>query len=233
MRLGLLKGSSVYVKVEDDKKKLSFTGVVGPMSNGNAKGECGQIIMSFKEFDERGYCTIPDIAPAPGWTHTAIKRLFELWDRWHLNDMRPNCPHQIGAEWDTRKKIDVVTYKLTDEARTMRDSAEERAVMAAKSGVVCELTPVERALLDVDKYETFKRPPDADSPLSGMLEVDKRENKTAGWVTQEEHPEGLLSKACPVCGYKYGNQWMFEAVPASVIEELNAFPPSDATPAWI
>lgn len=44
------------------------------------------------------------------------------------------------------------------------------------------------------------------------------------WVTQSEHPEGMLSKPCEVCGYKYGSAWLHEDVPASVIEWLKALP---------
>ena len=34
-----------------------------------------------------------------------VKRLVEIWKRWHLNDLRPGCIHQEkpirGKEWDT------------------------------------------------------------------------------------------------------------------------------------
>lgn len=53
------------------------------------------------------------------------------------------------------------------------------------------------------------------------------------WVTQKEHPEGLLARPCPVCGYKYGTSWVFESIPNEVIEYLNSLPESKITPAWI
>lgn len=31
--------------------------------------------------------------PAPGWTLAEIAELGEIWDRWHLNDMRAACAH--------------------------------------------------------------------------------------------------------------------------------------------
>lgn len=46
------------------------------------------------------------------------------------------------------------------------------------------------------------------------------EHKDAGWVRQDEHPDGVLGKACDVCGYKYGHAWMHEEIPTSVVEEL-------------
>jgi hypothetical protein len=34
------------------------------------------------------------VTPALGITQQDIKRLRRTWERWHLNDMRPNCDHQ-------------------------------------------------------------------------------------------------------------------------------------------
>jgi hypothetical protein len=42
------------------------------------------------------------------------------------------------------------------------------------------------------------------------------------WVTRAEHPEGLLSHPCPVCGYKYGSAWLYEELPADVRATLVA-----------
>lgn len=53
------------------------------------------------------------------------------------------------------------------------------------------------------------------------------------WVTQKEHPDGLLSRPCPVCGYKYGSAWLFEAVPSGIINYLNDLPESKLNPAWV
>lgn len=53
------------------------------------------------------------------------------------------------------------------------------------------------------------------------------------WVSQSEHPDGLLSKPCPVCGYKYGSAWLKEAVPDEVIEFLAGLPDTDKKPAWV
>ena len=32
--------------------------------------------------------------------------------------------------------------------------------------------------------------------------------KTLGWLNDNEHPEEILSKPCPVCGYKYCSAWL-------------------------
>lgn len=40
------------------------------------------------------------------------------------------------------------------------------------------------------------------------------ETKALGWLKESEHPDGLLAKACPVCGYKYGTSWVYFPIPA-------------------
>ncbi|KKK83807.1 hypothetical protein LCGC14_2789720, partial [marine sediment metagenome] len=40
------------------------------------------------------------------------------------------------------------------------------------------------------------------------------------WITRKEHPFGLLSYPCPVCGYKYGSAWLYEPLPQDVIDFL-------------
>lgn len=44
-----------------------------------------------------------------------------------------------------------------------------------------------------------------------------------GWVRPDEHPDGLLTKPCPVCGYKYGSAWLTEDLPESVREWFERF----------
>jgi hypothetical protein len=65
------------------------------------------------------------------------------------------------------------------------------------------------------------------------LWAHQTEQKAAGWVDYREHPDGLLSRPCPVCGYKYGSAWLYEEIPADVIAWLQALPDTDRKPAWI
>ena len=44
---------------------------------------------------------------------------------------------------------------------------------------------------------------------------------------------GILLKPCPVCGYKYGSAWLFEEIPADVLEYLDSLPAATRIPAWI
>lgn len=62
----------VFVDVKWDGKRLSFQ---------------GQVI----EFGKQGAVTVGQITEDVAKVHP---RLAELWERWHLNDMRAGCVHQ-------------------------------------------------------------------------------------------------------------------------------------------
>lgn len=232
VRVGRTTEGNAFAKIEYKAGRLSISGAIGPMANGGARGSCGQWNMSFKECDDRGHLTVADIVPGTGWTAADVLRFLLEWDRWHLNDMRPGCEHQKGANWNAAEKIELVHYSLNSEGHALRRAAEKEATDAAREGRAANLTDTGRALLG-DWWKDRFSPPDADSPLSGLYEVKKRETKTAGWVRFDEHPRGLLSKPCPVCGYKYGSAWNREAVPEDVLQFLAGLPDTDITPAWV
>ena len=82
-----------------------------------------------------------------------------------------------------------------------------------------------------------ERPIDPTKPLSvyGKHFEGQRQDSwnMLGWVRPDEHPEGLLTKPCEVCGYKYGSAWLNEPVPQDVLDWLFALPPTTKEPAWV
>lgn len=36
---------------------------------------------------------------APGWTYKRVLKLCNIWERWHLNGLRPGCEHQRALGW--------------------------------------------------------------------------------------------------------------------------------------
>lgn len=84
VRIGRGNNGSVYCKIVYTHGKLSITGVEGPQRNGDCWGSCGQIIMH--EWDIQEF--------APGWTPELMQQFREVWDQWHLNDMRAGSPNQ-------------------------------------------------------------------------------------------------------------------------------------------
>ena len=81
---------NVFCTIEFDGTKLSITGVVGPRSNGYAV-ECGQIsILELVQHEAKF---------RNGWSMRKSMTLANIWDKWHLNDMRPGCEHQREMHW--------------------------------------------------------------------------------------------------------------------------------------
>jgi len=74
----------LFVKVEYKGGRLSITGVVGPMKNGDARGSCGQIVDHIDEI----------VTFAPGWSDADAELFAKVWRRWHLNDMRAGSSAQ-------------------------------------------------------------------------------------------------------------------------------------------
>ena len=83
--VGITRDSGrLYAKVQFKDGKLTITGVEGPLPNGNARGSCGQIVMS--EWDITDY--------ALGWSPELVQEFREVWNRWHLNDLKAGSPAQ-------------------------------------------------------------------------------------------------------------------------------------------
>lgn len=88
VKLGTTKTSggrwvSILVNIRYKDKRLSITG--------NAVGiGYGQI------FD-----SIQPVRYAPGINLLIVRRLQQIWEDWHLNDMRSGCEHQREQRWDT------------------------------------------------------------------------------------------------------------------------------------
>jgi hypothetical protein len=140
-----------FVKIEFNDGTLSIRGVGGPKKYVNWLGSVGQYT------DEIRFGK-----PTGEWTDEMLKKLCDIWDDWHRNDLRPYCKHQKELGW--------------------RELAMKEVTL-----------PVEK--------------------------------KTLGWLRPEEHPDGILCKPCPVCGYRYGTAWKTEKVPRAVIDWLFALPP--------
>ena len=210
-------------------ERLSISGVEGPKANGDARGSCGQILDHLVTGWDGEPCAWTFEA---GWSAELLAEFVRVWERWHLNDMRAGCEHQ--REHDVGRTVEVVSYGLTPAAYHLRLATRERITTAALKGELIELTATERALAELDTwFRDLHATPDADSPLSGCYEVKKREQKAVGWVTQNEHPEGMLSRPCDVCGYKYGSAWLKEEVPAEVLAFLQSLLESTIKPAWV
>lgn len=222
---------NAYVEIEYKDGRLSLHGVIGPMSNGDCRGSAGQC-------DEE----ISKGVPTEDWTKEMLEKLCDIWDKWHLNDMRPYCQHQKELGWreQASEEITLYHYNLTTEAFNAKKSAENEALKALREGRVFEPTK-EQVLFaslayGLDIYEELS------GELAQYYKPDKplyagdhgfTETKTRGWVRYDESDKGILCKPCPVCGYKYGTSWLKEDVPQEIIDWLFALPTTKTTPAWV
>lgn len=84
VHIGRGNAGEVFCKIKLSNGRLSITGVEGPLRDGDCKGACGQIVML--EWRMSNYAT--------GWNAELVTRFREVWERWHLNDMRAGSPAQ-------------------------------------------------------------------------------------------------------------------------------------------
>jgi len=145
----------VFVSIKFDGERLSLTGVEGPKANGDARGGCGQIHMSWT--DEY----LEELASGD-LDRRQVRKLRDVWKRWHLNDLRAGTPAQ----------------------------------MEHMRGLTFPGYPV-------DHYT---------------------------WTKDELTSAGLQPD--PETGYSYGSAWLFEEVPAEVIDWLASLPVSSVPYHW-
>lgn len=218
-----------YARIKYKDGRLSIVGVIGPKSDGNSYGSCGQ-------------CTeeIRSGKPTKEWNRKMLDKFCDIWDEWHLNDMRPYCSHQKELGWREEAAEDIVTYhyRLTDKAAALKRQAEDAAVKALKDGTPFYPT-MEQTLYAKLDYEVDLVGKEISSPYyepkKPLYSGDSgyKTTKRKGWTRFEDSDLGLLGKPCPVCGYEYGSSWLKEDVPEEVISWLFNLPETQKEPAWI
>lgn len=221
-----------FVKIEFDKdSNLSISGVIAPTTGGNCLGSYGQCLEEIRNGEPKGE-----------WTKDMLDHLCDIWDRWHLNDMRAFCQHQKVFNWDklARKEVTLYHYKLRNESLKKQEEAKKAAIAALKAGET--FTPTKEQVEYANLSYSITVPDEIGEDMAVYYEPKKAsytgdqgptETKTLGWLREEEHPDGILGKACPVCGYRYGSSWLREEVPEDVIEFLQKIPETKVRPAWV
>lgn len=169
------------------------------------------------------YCGGQCLDTIAEYIHTPLfEELYKYWKLYHLNGMRPDCEHQEALGWREKatEKATLYTFKLTPETMQKMRELEGMAVEAAKRGEPFKTSIKERFILDL-KYSITT--PDAALPenMANFYKLAKTEEKTLGWLRENEHPDGILCKPCPVCGYKYGTAWRHRDIPADVLARIH------------
>ena len=222
--------AQAYAKIEYADGRLSICGVIGPKRNGDCKGASGQCV------DE-----IRSGRPGAGWNEEMLQKFCEIWDEWHLNDMRAYCRHMKELGWveQTQEKVRITKWNVTREVRDKARDAEKRAVECLKSGEAFIPTPEETMYVNAGYGATTyndelpEHPEFYEFRERDCLGHPNVEYRTRGWIRHKEHELGFLGRKCPVCGYEYGSAWIKEDVPREVVDWLFALPDARKRPAWV
>ena len=160
---------------------------------------------------------------APYMDSPIFSEIFRLWKAYHLNDMHPECEHQHAAGWDklASKKVTLYHWRMTRAAITEQDNAKKAALSALTAGETFTPTTEQTFFAGLSySLTTWTETPPAElakyyEPKKPLYpgDIGHTETKALGWLKESEHPDGLLSKACPVCGYKYGTSWVYFPIP--------------------
>lgn len=147
-------------------------------------------------------------------------RMVEIWSKYHLNDMHPECEHQRELGWreTAATSVDYSEYWLAD--------AYMKRQTAIKDSALARLVKIGSVTLDPDAQLVLSLPFSTRNPgkySPDMYKLHKAETKTLGWLKETEHESGLLCKPCPVCGYEYGSAWKYMPIPADIIEEIKSW----------
>lgn len=144
-----------------------------------------------------------------------FKVIYRLWKLYHLNDMHPECEHQAEFGWLKRakEKVKIYTFNMTTEAISAQNKLEHEILDAAKVGKPRYTTTEEQILLGLS-YTKKSHEENLNELVAKYYKLTNIELKALGWLSEKEHPDGILGRACPTCGYKYGTKWVYRPIPA-------------------
>jgi hypothetical protein len=169
-----------------------------------------------------------------------LLQMIEYWKEWHLNDARAWCIHQ--KNWNRSKKLEIVnirvnTWKMKDkELAKLFDVLKYNPKNKHEFNVLrmnlnnLPTSPIGKMIKKVKlmQLKNMKYEPEGFEKSwfdNGVIEY-KTEEKIANWTYPYEHPDGILCKECPECGYKYGTNWLIEYLPQEVIDFFVTLPAS-------
>ena len=137
-------------------------------------------------------------------------RIYAMWQKYHLNDMHPECEHQRELGWpeEAHRSTFVYTYILNSDTLRKRYKIKSSVMERIKKGETGSLSGSDRDLLNL-KYEIKTWEGCLPEDIASYYILYKIDKKTLGWLKPEEHPDGLLCRPCPVCGYRYGTAWKY------------------------
>lgn len=224
--VGKMNKYNAFAEIKYSKDgSLSIVGVIGPRSNGDCFGSCGQCVDDIRKG-----------TPTSKWNKEMLQKFCDVWDEWHLNDMRAYCSHmkELGWSEQTDEFVEVKKWDLKKEAWDKRRAAERKAIEYLKAGKTFTPTAEEVKYVNLElSVKTYNGEGLSNPELYEFKGKSNIENVRRGWLSVKDTHYGFLGKSCPVCGYKYGSSWLKEEVPEDVLAFLESLPESKIKPAWI
>lgn len=228
-----------YIKIEYTDNKLSITGVMGPASNGDYKGHAGQCIDTICDLDNDYYNT----RPTKDFTESDLEKLVDIWNEYHLNDMKPYDVEMKKLGWDkiAEKEIYKIKLILNTETWKLQDKIKNRCMKSLKETGSATISEKEKEILNLKRSKSIYSYDKDNFDIPKYYEIDKDivtkkpeiEKTTLGWIYPEEHPDGILEKLCKESGNKYGEAWYEHEIPENILEWLYNLPEAENEPAWI
>lgn len=184
--------------------------------------DCGPVLSVVGETWENGqwssggqcYDDLADAAP----------NAVELWQRWHLNDMRSGCEHQ-------RQECDQ-TALLTLTPLTWGPRYHELRRLALAGTMAQEDAATWADTVATVERLTIKWPypchPQAwgeageNALAAELVAIGPAKTRPACNTFVTEHPDGLLGRVCPECGHRYGHGWVYEPIPDDALADIVA-----------
>lgn len=150
-----------------------------------------------------------------------FRELFHFWKEYHLNDMHTECEHQAAQGWKkiAAEKVTFWEYVLTVDAIREQRKIKSRVLTAAKTGETYTTKLSEQLILSLE-YSVKSPAEQLPENIAGFYKLKGTDTKLKGWCYETEHPEGILCKPCPVCGYKYGSSWKYFPIPADDLNRI-------------
>lgn len=168
-----------------------------------------------------------------------LQRMKEIWERWHLNDMRAHCQHQRLLPASQCRDMEMLEVEVEFHAFHALEKAAAKDDLGAEAKTLANLqafgvTPFKKTRMDFDRANRLYAYLDRWMPgwKEGQTEYAPGNNLVARPIKEalnrlrpSEHPMGFLGKECPECGYRYGSAWKPEAIPADVVAEIESWAP--------
>lgn len=150
-----------------------------------------------------------------------FKEIYKYWKLYHLNGMHPECEHQAAEGWTeaAKKEVELYIFTLNPETLKRQKEIEGLAIECAKRGEPFRTTTKQQYVLALN-YSITTHKKELPEPQKEFYTLKKTEKKLLGWLRENEHPDGILCKPCPVCGYKYGTEWKHRDIPADVLKRI-------------